>query len=174
MGFSHLGPFDCRRPLNEMSSNPWGESNGPVVPSDSSNSLNQFENNFELNNSYTPLDDSENYIQTLEKKLENIKKKTKKEHLVESLSEKRESCMRDLLTRGAETVSTLEEDVDETLESNLTKKWINPQQAIATSELVHLIPKDPTESNNSTDSQSEPAEAIEKTSEETVQQEQQQ
>lgn len=49
--------------------------------------------------------------------------------------------MRDLLTSNAETVST-SEDVDQTLHSNLPKTWINPQQPIAVSELVHLIPKE--------------------------------
>ncbi|XP_008478077.1 uncharacterized protein LOC103514938 [Diaphorina citri] len=131
MGFSHLEQFICRRSVNEMSTDPWGETNSPVVRSDTDN---QFENNFEVDSSYTPLEDSQSYIQTLERKLENIKKKTKSEHLVKSLSEKRESCMRELLTANSETVST-SEDIDETLHSNLPKKWINPQQPIAASEL---------------------------------------
>lgn len=60
---------------------------------------------------------------------------------MKSLSEKKESCMRDLLTSNAETVST-SFDIDQALPTNLPKTWINPQQPIATSELVHLIPKE--------------------------------
>lgn len=64
MGFSHLEQFICRRSVNEMSTDPWGETNSPVVRSDTDN---QFENNFEVDSSYTPLEDSQSYIQTLGK-----------------------------------------------------------------------------------------------------------
>lgn len=60
MGFSDY--FDCGKSINEMGTDPWGETNSPVV---SAESMNQFENNFEVESSFTPLHDSPSYIQAL-------------------------------------------------------------------------------------------------------------
>lgn len=85
------------------------------------------------------------YFIILERKLQKLRKNA---NVVEQLQARREQCMENLL-RGnltlhdsdSENLARLEEDFEESRRRNITR-YINPEQAVNSSELVHIINHD--------------------------------
>ncbi|KAL9894584.1 uncharacterized protein LOC119644215 [Glossina fuscipes] len=117
------------------------------------NSQNSFEDNFtnfaqcpvfpQTGNCECHLRDSNNYIQSLERKLEKLKKDSK---LVDALSEKREDCWRSLLRSEVNRSSSngvlieLEERVSDSNSAiQSLYRQIQPIQPITVGETVHIL-----------------------------------
>ncbi|XP_055906382.1 uncharacterized protein LOC129941708 [Eupeodes corollae] len=138
--------------------------------SDSQSSL-QFEDNFlpthnianasieKETTEHSRLPDSEDYLQSLEKKLKKIKKNPK---ILEALSEKRAECLRNLLE------DNLFINKDETLEldapissgdsavQELYRHHIQPVQALSVGEIVHIVKYDQLEAEEDLEETADP------------------
>ncbi|KAH8311154.1 hypothetical protein KR044_004593, partial [Drosophila immigrans] len=90
-----------------------------------------------------PLPDSANYLQLLERKLQRVQKGCK---LLDSLQEKKQDCMRNLLAASDIGVpaSTLEQllDLDTPIESGRLHRHLLPVQAVTVGETLHIVKHD--------------------------------
>ncbi|KAH8360215.1 hypothetical protein KR093_011441, partial [Drosophila rubida] len=90
-----------------------------------------------------PLPDSANYLQLLERKLQRVQKGAK---LLDSLQEKKQDCMRNLLATSDIGVpaSTLEQllDLDTPIESGRLHRHLLPVQAVTVGETLHIVKHD--------------------------------
>ncbi|KAH8402774.1 hypothetical protein KR215_010319, partial [Drosophila sulfurigaster] len=86
-----------------------------------------------------PLPDSANYLQLLERKLQRVQKGSK---LLDSLQEKKQDCMRNLLAASADT--TLEQllELDTPIESGRLHRHLLPVQAVTVGETLHIVKHD--------------------------------
>ncbi|KAH8417558.1 hypothetical protein KR222_001862, partial [Zaprionus bogoriensis] len=89
-----------------------------------------------------PLPDSANYLQLLERKLKKVQKGSK---LLDSLQEKKQDCMRNLLgSNGAAPATTLEQllELDTPIESGRLHRHLLPVQAVTVGETLHIVAHD--------------------------------
>ncbi|XP_065372361.1 uncharacterized protein LOC135964174 [Calliphora vicina] len=95
---------------------------------------------------HQPLSDSETYLQSLERKLEKLKKGSK---LVDALSEKRDDCLRSMLQSNSsngfnnDTLLELEASItnSDSAVQNLYRQ-IQPVQPVTVGETVHIVKYD--------------------------------
>ncbi|KAI8130046.1 hypothetical protein FF38_06144 [Lucilia cuprina] len=95
---------------------------------------------------HQPLPDSETYLQSLERKLEKLKKGSK---LVDALAEKREDCLRSMLQNNSS--QGLNNDILLELEASITNtdsavqnlyRQLQPVQPVTVGETVHIVKYD--------------------------------
>lgn len=88
-----------------------------------------------------PLPDSANYLQLLERKLQRVQKGAK---LLESLQEKKQDCMRNLLASDGVPATTLEQllELDTPIESGRLHRHLLPVQAVTVGETLHIVNHD--------------------------------
>ncbi|XP_037809097.1 uncharacterized protein LOC119601920 [Lucilia sericata] len=99
-----------------------------------------------VDSQHQPLPDSETYLQSLERKLEKLKKGSK---LVDALAEKREDCLRSMLQNNSS--QGLNNDILLELEASITNsdsavqnlyRQIQPVQPVTVGETVHIVKYD--------------------------------
>lgn len=105
-----------------------------------------FEDNFTSEDNknirpHQPLPDSATYLQLLERKLAKVQKGSK---LLDSLQQKREDCMRELLSSDGITTRSLDQvlELDTPVESGRLQRHLLPIQALTIGETVHIVKHD--------------------------------
>ncbi|KAM8707008.1 hypothetical protein ACLKA7_011162 [Drosophila subpalustris] len=84
---------------------------------------------------------SANYLQSLERKLQRVQKGAK---LLDSLQEKKQDCMRNLLASDGLPATTLEQllELDTPIESGRLHRHLLPVQAVTVGETLHIVKHD--------------------------------
>ncbi|KAG4078393.1 hypothetical protein HA402_013103 [Bradysia odoriphaga] len=118
-----------------MSQNPWCESGESGTTTQTT-----FEDNF-TSTSTEKLPDSEEYLESLEKKLNKLKTNTS---VLKQLTDRREECMEKLLNGTIDLPTNSDLDFDDSSNRPVLQlvRHIIPEQALNTTELVHIIKHD--------------------------------
>ncbi|XP_001357619.2 uncharacterized protein [Drosophila pseudoobscura] len=92
-------------------------------------------------NLHDPLPDSSNYLELLERKLAKVQKGSK---LLENLQDKRQDCMRSLLSANGVPVTIFEQllELDTPIDSGRLHRHLLPVQALTVGETVRIVEHD--------------------------------
>ncbi|XP_017131478.1 uncharacterized protein LOC108148778 [Drosophila elegans] len=137
---------------------PWHLSNTTIEQgsTDSAENSDSFEDNFtppptgkegnaekdaKINEGHEPLPDSSDYLKLLERKLARVQKGNK---LLDNLRDKREDCMRGLLSSEGVPISIFEQflELDAPIESGRLHRHLLPVQAVNVGETVCIVNHD--------------------------------
>ncbi|XP_055847841.1 coiled-coil domain-containing protein 32 [Episyrphus balteatus] len=123
------------------------------------NILNNASSNKESTQQPSRLPDSEDYLQSLEKKLKKIKKNPK---ILEALSEKRAECLRNLLEDNLFINKDESLELDAPISSGDSAvqelyRHIQPVQALSVGETVHIVKYDQLEAEEEVEGEQQPA-----------------
>uniref|UniRef100_A0A2M4CGY6 Uncharacterized protein n=1 Tax=Anopheles darlingi TaxID=43151 RepID=A0A2M4CGY6_ANODA len=106
----------------------------------------EFEDNFDPHPPLNPrepqdnrLPDSDNYLAALEKRLDRLKHNPS---VLQQLADRREACMRSLLTGSVTLRSEEELALDEPVVNSELLRFIQPVQALSQAEIVRLVQHD--------------------------------
>jgi len=100
-------------------------------------------NSSSIQSTIIPLDDTDSYLQGLERKLAKIKKT----NLVKAISEKREDCMRTLLTTE-DTVRDHLLELDTPVSNSELYRHLQPIHPLTVGETVHIVKHDQLDQNS--------------------------
>lgn len=120
--------------MNPWLSNELIESKQEIIPQ-------QFEDNF-TKSTFQPLPDSEEYLQSLEKKLKKLKTS---QTLLNQLKSKREDCISNLLRDNSRNITNEELlELDTPIQSSVQEicRHFCPEQPLNVGETVHIIQHD--------------------------------
>ncbi|XP_017076404.2 uncharacterized protein LOC108111446 [Drosophila eugracilis] len=133
---------------------PWHLKNTIVEQgnTESADSTDSFEDNFtppstgkessiEKESKIEPLPDSSDYLKLLERKLARVQKGNK---LLDNLRDKRQDCMRGLLSTEGVPISVFEQflELDAPIESGRLHRHLLPVQAVNVGETFHIVDHD--------------------------------
>ncbi|XP_022217067.1 uncharacterized protein LOC111070662 [Drosophila obscura] len=119
------------------------EDNFTAQDQDQEGTEKDFENTDKRNdrNLHDPLPDSSNYLELLERKLAKVQKGSK---LLENLQDKRQDCMRSLLSANGVPVTIFEQllELDTPIDSGRLHRHLLPVQALTVGETVRIVEHD--------------------------------
>lgn len=99
------------------------------------------ESNVQKDGKIEPLPDSSDYLKLLERKLARVQKGNK---LLDNLRDKRQDCMRGLLSSEGVPISIFEQflELDAPIESGRLHRHLLPVQAVNVGETFHIVEHD--------------------------------